>query len=82
MAKAKPVVDQGEMVGMSIIAILIPAIILVLTLIYVAFYANGYTLFQKIVIVIIALVVVGVAEALLWTVWAGRKGLMNWPQPK
>lgn len=80
MAKGK--VSQGEIVWMSVVAILIPAILLIGTLIYVAFYSNGYSLFQKIVIVIIALIVIGVAEAVLWMVWAGRKGLMAWPQPK
>jgi hypothetical protein len=79
---AKGTVSQGEMVWMSIVAILIPAILLVAALIYVAFYANGYSLFQKVVIVIVALIVVGVAEALLWMVWAARKGLMRWPQSK
>jgi len=79
---AKGTVSQCEMVWMSVIAVLIPAVLLVGSLIYVAFYANGYSLFQKIVIVIVALIVVGVAEALLWMIWAGRKGLMHWPQPK
>jgi hypothetical protein len=75
----KRTVSQGEMVGMAIAAVLIPAIILVASLIYVAFYASGYSLFQKIVIVLIALIVIGVAEALLWMAWAGSKGFMRWP---
>lgn len=80
MAKGR--VSQGEMEWMSILSVLIPAIVFVASLIYVAFYAIGYTLFQQIVIVVIALVVIGVAEALLWMIWAGGKGLMHWPQPK
>jgi len=79
---AKGTVSQGEMVWMSVVAMLIPAVLLIGSLIYVAFYATGYSLFQKIVIVIVALIAVGVAEALLWMVWAGRKGLMRWPQSK
>ena len=75
-------VSQGEMVWMSIIAVLIPAVLLVLTLIYVAFYAIGYTLFQKIVVVIVALIVACVAEAVIWMAWSGKKGLMEWPQSK
>jgi hypothetical protein len=74
--------SQGEMMWMSVVSVLIPAIFLVCSLVYVAFYADGYSLFQKIVIVVVALIVVGAAEALLWMVWAGRKGLLCWPQSK
>lgn len=78
----KGTVSQGEMILMSIAAMLIPVVLLVGSLIYAAFYANGYTLFQKIVVVMIALILVGVAEALLWMVWSVKKGLMRWPKPK
>ena len=70
------------MIRMFIVSVLVPAIILICSLVYVAFYTSGYSLFQKIVIVIVALIVVGVAEALLWMVWVGKKGMMYWPQPK
>lgn len=80
MARANTI--QEEMVGMTIASVLIPAILIIISLIYVAFYANGYSLFQKIVIIIIALIVVGAAEALLWMAWAGRRGLIHWQQPK
>jgi hypothetical protein len=73
---------QKEMVCMSVLSILIPAVLLIGALVYVAFCATGYSIFQKVVIVIIALIVVGVAEALLWMVWAGKRGLMKWPEPK
>ena len=79
---AKGTISQSEMVWMSALALLIPVIILIGSLIYVAFYANGYSLFQKIVLLLVALIVVGAAEGLLWMIWAGRKGLMRWPQPK
>ncbi len=79
---AKRTVSQDEMLWMTVVAILIPAILLIGSLIYVAFYADGYSLFQKIVIVIVALIVVGVAEALLWMIWAGKRNMMCWPQPK
>lgn len=80
MAKTDP--SQDEIVCMSIISTLIPAVLLIGALVYVAFYATGYSIFQKVVIVIIAMIVVGVAEALLWMVWAGKKGMMSWPQRK
>jgi len=70
------------MMRMSVLSVLMPAAILVAALVYVAFYAGGYDVFQKIVIVVIAFIVVGVAEALLWMAWAGSKGMMAWQQPK
>lgn len=70
---------QEEMVWMSALSALIPAILLIGALVYVAFYSTGYSIFQKIVIVIIALIVVAVAEALLWLAWAGSRGMMKWP---
>ncbi len=79
---AKGTVSQGEMIFMTVVAMLIPAVLLIGSLVYTAFYANGYTLFQKIVVVIIALIIVGVAECILWVVWAGRKGLMGWQRHK
>ncbi len=78
----KAAVSRGEILWMSVISILIPAMLLIGSLIYVAFYAAGYGIFQKIVIIIVAFIVIGVAEALLWMIWAGRKGLMSWSQPK
>jgi membrane protein YdbS with pleckstrin-like domain len=80
MAKAKT--DRREMMWLSVISVLIPAILIVGALVYVAFCANGYSLFQKIVVVVIALIVAGVAEALIWMVWAAGKGLMNFQQCK
>ena len=78
----KRTVSQDEMLRVSVVAMLIPAVLLIGSLIHAAFYTNGYTLFQKITIVVVALVFVAVAEALLWIIWAGRKGLMRWSRPK
>ena len=50
---------------MMVASVLIPAILLVGSLVWVAFYASGYSLFQKVVIVIIAMIVICVAESLL-----------------
>lgn len=67
---------------MMVASVLIPAILLVGSLVWVAFYASGYSLFQKVVIVIIAMIVICVAESLLWMVWAGKKGMGYWMQHK
>ena len=76
---AKKGVSQGEMTGMIVLSVLIPAILLIGSLIYVAFYASGYSLFQKIIIVIIALIVICVAESLVWMIWASKNGFMQFP---
>jgi divalent metal cation (Fe/Co/Zn/Cd) transporter len=70
------------MVWMSALSVLVPAVVLIAALVYVAFYSTGYTLFQKVVVVIVAFVIVAAAESLMWMAWAGRKGLMAWPQRK
>ena len=72
----KPKVSSGEMVRMTIVSVLIPSILLIVALVWVAFYSTGYSLFQKIVIAVIALIVIGAAEAVLWMVWTGKKGMM------
>ena len=66
---AKRTAQFDDVVWMSVVSTLIPAILLIAALVYVAFYANGYSLFQKIVVVVICLIVICVAEALLWMVW-------------
>jgi len=71
-----------DIVWMSVISTLIPAVLLIGALVYVAFYASGYSLFQKIVVVIISLIVICVAEALIWMVWAGKRGFMRFPETK
>jgi hypothetical protein len=72
----KPKISSGEMVRMTVVSVLMPSILLIVALVWVAFYSMGYSLFQKIVIAVIALIVIGAAEAILWMVWAGKKGMM------
>ena len=78
----KKPISQSEMLRVAIVAMLIPAVLLIGSLVYAAFYTKGYTLFQKITVVLVALVLVAVAEAILWMVWAGSRGIMRWPKPK
>ncbi len=71
---AKPILGAAA-------TILILTAALVGSLIYVAFYAVNYTVFQKIVVVIVSFIVAMAAVAILWIVWAGRKGYIrpwNW----
>ncbi len=51
---------------------------LVGSLVYVAFYAIGYDLVQKIVVVLVALIVAAAAISIVWVTWAGRRGMMRW----
>ena len=72
----------GGMAGMIVTSVLIPAILMIGALVWIAFYASGYSLFQKIVIAVIALIVICTAESLLWMAWAGKKGMGYWMQFK
>ena len=47
---------------------------LVGSLIYVGFYANGYSLFQKIVVFLVGLILAITVVAIMWVSWAGRRG--------
>lgn len=76
---AKKNMPQGGMTGIIAASVLLPALVLIGSLIYVAFYSSGYSLFQKIVIVIIALIVICAAESILWMAWASKKGFMQFP---
>ncbi len=55
----------------------IVAAFLVGSLLYVGFYAEGYSLFQKIIVVVVALVVALAIIAIAWTTWAGKYGYMD-----
>lgn len=69
----------SEMVWEVVLTILIVALFLVGSLTYVGFYAKGYTLLQKVVVVLVALIIAITAISILWVVWAGRWGLMRPP---
>lgn len=69
--------DSGGLVWRTVMTIIIAALFLIVSLIYVGFYANGYTLFQKIVVVIIAIIIAWTIIAVFWITWAGKRGYMN-----
>ncbi len=50
---------------------------LVGSLVYVAFYTGGFTLFQKIVVVLVALIIAVTIVAVAWVSWAGRRGMIR-----
>lgn len=62
------------MVGRIVGTIITLAGFLVGSLIYVGFYTAGYTLFQKIVVVLVALIIAIAAISVMWVSWAGRRG--------
>lgn len=50
---------------------------LVGTLIFVGFYTDGYTLFQKIVVFLVGFILSIAAVSIIWVAWAGRRGWMR-----
>ena len=50
---------------------------LVGTLIFVGFYTESYTLFQKIVVFLVGFILSIAAVSIMWVAWAGRRGWMR-----
>ena len=61
-----------------IFSILIVTAFLVGSILYVAFYTRGYSLFQQLAVVLVALILAFAGLAILWVTWAGRRGMMRW----
>ena len=61
-----------------VLSIITLAAFLVGSLIFVGFYTSGYDLFQKIVVVLVAMIIAFAALAIVWVTWAGRRGMMGW----
>jgi H+/Cl- antiporter ClcA len=64
------------MIGAAI-TVLILTVALVAPLVYVAFYAPSFDFFQKVVVVLVSLILGVAAVAVMWIVWAGRRGFMR-----
>ena len=47
---------------------------LVGSLVYVGFYTGGYSLGQRIIVVLVALIIAIAAIAIMWVTWASRRG--------
>ena len=61
-----------------VLSIITLAAFLVGSLIFVGFYTSGYDLFQKIVVLLVAMIIAFAALAVLWVTWAGRRGMRGW----
>ena len=57
--------------------ILVFTAFLVGSLVYVGFYTSGYNLFQKIVVILVALILATATVAIMWVSWAGRRGWIH-----
>jgi uncharacterized protein YacL len=71
--------ERAEMSARSMMrriigTIIVLAAFLVGSLITVGFYTTDYTLFQKIVVVLVALIIATTAISVMWVTWAGRRG--------
>jgi len=51
---------------------------LVGSLIYVGFYTAGFTLGQRVIVVLVAFILAVTAISVMWVTYAGRRGLMGW----
>ena len=69
--------DASQATVGAAITVLILTVALVAPLVYVAFYAPDFTFFQKIVVVLVSLILGVAAIAVMWIVWAGRRGYMR-----
>ncbi len=58
-----------KMVGKIIATVLIGSIALIGSLLFVAFYANGFSIFQKIIVVIAVLIAACALISILWILW-------------
>ncbi len=68
--------DKG-LVWRIVLTIITLAGFLAGSLIYVAFYTSGFDLFQKIVVVLVALIISVTIVAIAWVTWAGRRGMIR-----
>ncbi len=67
----------GGMVWRIVGTILVFTAFLVGSLVYVGFYTSGYSLFQKIVVVLVALILAIATVGIMWVSWAGRRGWIH-----
>lgn len=57
------------MLWRGIATMFVVGILLIGALIYVGFYANGYSVAQKVIVVLIALIIGALAVSTLWMLW-------------
>lgn len=64
--------DASRMRLPVLLSILGPIVWMVFTLLYVGFWANGFSLFQSFVVVLVSLLILGGVMGSIWTVWGLR----------
>jgi len=69
---------QRGLMARVILSIIMLAAFLAGSLVFVGFYTSGYDLFQKIVVILVAMIIAFAALAIVWVTWAGRRGMMGW----
>jgi hypothetical protein len=69
---------QRGLMARVILSIITLSAFLAGSLIFVGFYTSGYDLFQKIVVILVAMIIAFAALAIVWVTWAGRRGMMGW----
>ena len=69
---------QRGLMARVILSIIMLAAFLAGSLVFVGFYTSGYDLFQKIVVILVAMIMAFAALAIVWVTWAGRRGMMGW----
>ncbi len=68
---------QSGLVGRIVFTIITLSAFLAGSLIYVAFYTDGFSLFQKVVVVLVAVIISVALVAVAWVTWAGRRGMIR-----
>lgn len=68
---------QGLMLRV-ILSIITLSAFLIGSLIYVGFYTVGFSLGQRIIVVLVALILAFTALSVMWITWAGRRGMIGW----
>jgi uncharacterized membrane protein len=61
-----------------ILSIITLSAFLIGSLIYVGFYTDGFSLGQRIIVVLVAIILAITALSVMWVTWAGRRGMMGW----
>lgn len=51
-----------------------PVVWLSFTLLYVGFWAHGFTLFQSVIVILVSVIVLGGVMGAVWTAWGPRYG--------
>ncbi len=62
----------------SLLSILGPVAWRSVTLLYVAFWAQGFSLFQQVVVILVSLLILGGVMGSAWTVWGTGRGRRYW----